>query len=45
MTNKTKYIIQVGSTVAPENIFMSTNGRVIELNENEARQAGSVPCG
>ena len=31
--------------VAPENIFMSTNGRVIELNENEARQTGSVPCG
>ena len=31
--------------VAPENIFMSTNGRIIELNENEAKQTGSVPCG
>lgn len=31
--------------VEPENIFMSTNGRIIELNENEAKQTGSVPCG
>ena len=31
--------------VAPENIFMSTNGRIIELNENEAKQTGTVPCG
>ena len=31
--------------VAPENIFMNTNGRIIELNENEAKQTGSVPCG
>lgn len=31
--------------VEPQNIFMSTNGRVIELNENEAKQTGSVPCG
>ena len=28
-----------------ENIFMNTNGRIIELNENEAKQTGSVPCG
>ena len=31
--------------VAHENIFMSTNGRIIELNENEAKQTGTVPCG
>ena len=31
--------------IAPENIFMSTNGRIIELNENEAKQTGTVPCG
>ena len=31
--------------VAPENIFMNTNGRIIELNENEAKQTGTVPCG
>ena len=31
--------------VDPKNIFMSTNGRIIELNENEAKQTGSVPCG
>lgn len=31
--------------VDPENIFMSTNGRIIELNEREAKQTGSVPCG
>ena len=31
--------------VEPENIFMSTNGRIIEVNENEAKVAGTVPCG
>ena len=31
--------------VEPQNIFMSTNGRIIELNEKEAKQTGSVPCG
>ncbi len=31
--------------VEAENIFMSTNGRIIELNEKEAKQTGSVPCG
>ena len=35
--------VKVG--VDPNNIFMSTNGRVIELNENEGKQTGSVPCG
>ena len=28
-----------------QNIFMSTNGRIIELNEKEAKLTGSVPCG
>ena len=31
--------------VEPQNIFMSTNGRIIELNEKEAKQTGTVPCG
>ena len=31
--------------VPAENIFMSTNGRIIEVNENEAKQTGTVPCG
>lgn len=31
--------------VEPQNIFMSTNGRIIEINEKEAKQTGSVPCG
>ena len=35
--------VKVG--VDPNNIYMSTNGRIIELNENEGKQTGSVPCG
>ena len=31
--------------VEPQNIFMSTNGRIIEINEKEAKQTGTVPCG
>lgn len=31
--------------VEPENIFMSTNGRIIEMNEKEAKLGSSVPCG
>ena len=31
--------------VEPQNIFMSTNGRIIEINEKEAKQTGIVPCG
>ncbi len=31
--------------VEPQNIFMSTNGRIIEMNEQEAKQTGTVPCG
>ena len=31
--------------VKPENIFISTNGKVLELNENEAKLTTSVPCG
>ncbi len=31
--------------VEPQNIFMSTNGRIIEMNEQEAKQTGSVPSG
>jgi len=31
--------------IEPQNIFMNTNGRIIELNEKEAKQTGSVPCG
>lgn len=31
--------------VEPENIFMSTNGRIIEMNEQEAKLGSSVPCG
>ena len=31
--------------VEPQNIFMSTNGRVLEMNEKEAKLTGTVPCG
>ncbi len=31
--------------IEPKNIFMSTNGRIIEMNEQEAKQTGSVPSG
>ena len=31
--------------VEAENIFMSTNGRIIEINEKEAKLGSSVPCG
>ena len=31
--------------VDPKNIFMMTNGRVLELTENSARLAGTVPFG
>ena len=31
--------------VEPQNIFMSTNGRIIEVNEKGAKQTGTVPCG
>ena len=31
--------------VEPQNIFISTNGRVLELNENEAKLTTTVPCG
>lgn len=31
--------------VDPENIFIMTNGRVLELNEYEAKLAGTVPVG
>ncbi len=31
--------------IEPKNIFMTTNGRVLELNENEAKLTGSVPSG
>ena len=31
--------------VNPENIFIMTNGRVLELNEYEAKLAGTVPVG
>ena len=31
--------------IAPENIFMSVNGRVLEINENEAKLTGTVPSG
>ena len=31
--------------VEPENIFIMTNGRVLELNEYEAKLAGTVPVG
>lgn len=31
--------------IEPQNIFMSTNGRVLELNEKEAKLNGSVPSG
>lgn len=29
----------------PENIYMMTNGRILELNENEAKLTGTVPSG
>jgi ribonuclease J len=31
--------------IDPQNIFMSVNGRVLELNQNEAKLAGTVPSG
>ena len=31
--------------IEPENIFMSVNGRILELNENEAKLTGSIPSG
>lgn len=31
--------------VLAENIFMSTNGRILELNEKEAKLTGTVPAG
>ena len=31
--------------VQPENIFMMTNGRVLEITENSARLSGTVPFG
>jgi len=31
--------------IEPKNIFMTTNGRVLELNENEAKLTTSVPSG
>ncbi len=31
--------------IKPENIFLTTNGRILELNENEASLTGSVPFG
>ena len=31
--------------VPSENIFMSVNGRILELNENEAKLGGTVPSG
>ena len=31
--------------IPSENIFMMKNGRVLELNENEAKLTTSVPCG
>ena len=31
--------------IPSENIFMSVNGRVLELNETSAKLTGSVPCG
>lgn len=31
--------------VEAQNIFMSTNGRIIEINETEAKLGASVPCG
>ena len=31
--------------VNPENIFIMTNGRILELNEYEAKLAGTVPVG
>ncbi len=31
--------------IDPENIFIMTNGRVLELNEYEAKLAGTVPVG
>lgn len=31
--------------IEPENIFMSVNGRILEINEEGAKLAGSVPSG
>ena len=31
--------------VNPKNVFMLTNGRILELNENEAKLTGTVPSG
>ena len=31
--------------IPSENIFMSVNGRILELNENEAKLTGTVPSG
>jgi ribonuclease J len=31
--------------IEPQNIFMSVNGRVLEINQNEAKLAGTVPSG
>ena len=31
--------------VPAENIFMNTNGRILEINKNSAKITGSVPCG
>ena len=31
--------------IAPENIFMLTNGRVLEMNEYETKFTGTVPSG
>ena len=31
--------------IAPENIFIMTNGRILELNQDEAKLTGTVPFG
>jgi len=31
--------------IESENIFMSVNGRILEINENEAKLTGSIPSG
>ena len=31
--------------IKPENIFITANGRILELNENEAKLTGTVPSG
>lgn len=35
----------VKTGVQKENIFLSTNGRILELNQNEAKLTGTVPFG